>query len=542
MKKLFLTIFMIILLSFSALAFSTISVSKIDFSSNDVDVDGPAFLISGVDNHGNDELVYSQQLVSSSQSSSEKVTIKTDIKNYRVEYPIRFSDVIYRLDNALGEGKYYITVPFVDRSSDCFNKGGSFIYKDKYSFTEYCYKFVNVGVRGEIENANSKYDITVSVTGKSGTDSVTSVNGASVVSAREKVFYRSEGLLNSGIQVPSLDGNYDVYYKGGQQNLVDKSAWNNYRVSYDNLMNQINSKNYDSSFAGLISKINQQVSNFEIVKPYSNYNYQIKGGVSDGVVVITPPETSLFEYPLFTLKVNAEWVGIIRNVGKPVIVSASQYNNCFAEGTQGRIDLKVRNDGEQSTFQAETTCDTHFNTLNINRFSIAKGQTYSLSIPLTGETENKLTGQCWIKVSDINNPIQVSEKGVSVCVTNAVQCPTLGQKSCIDGNVVVCQKNNGVNVWNLDTACQNGCDSGVCIQKDGSGTSTNDSLKTFFTVLFLAIILSTIITLIIVKNLPEFKMRWLVGIIIGIIIFVILFFVMAWIVKIVLGISGWMSS
>jgi len=464
MKKLSLFLIFILIVPI-VLAFGTLSLSRIDFDSNDPDLRGPAFLLFGVENQRADFAQYSFSNLETTDKEikSEKGgTITTYLEDYKIKYPVRAGNPI----NSVSVYKKYIyTIWYTNQHyrEKCWNDGGDEAWKEPWSPYVKCLKYEQKAASGIIGSAIPDWNLKIVVSADGETHSVYLSPDKKQDSYSDLLTARLEGILGgfSGDK-PVLGTHYaTVYHYAIGHYLVDKRRQNDYLSYHDTgfhscLNDAISSgTNIDTCIETYNSK-----SDFALLqKPYIQYELDVTGTTSEGNVVLT--ETPIYDYPAFTLKISTDWVGIYLPVGKPVIKELIAHD--FPEGGSGYIEAIIKNDANvQASFDIQTTCISPFETIPVGIRKFGPYAEGTINIPVTGETQAKDCGICTVKVVDSSKPSVYDQKTVEICVTEAVQCSPKGETRCSDSKIEICQDVEGVLVWRTIEVCE-----GVCEYENG---------------------------------------------------------------------------
>lgn len=473
LEKRFTTILILLLIMCSlVLAFDTLSVSQVNLVSNDPELNGQkVFLLTGVENGASDSVVYSINTIANQalQNTGEKLkkdgTIKSSLTKFEVQYPLYNEQLpIYR---AYIEGtKTYI--PFVDNDNWCWNLAGNnqaFWLKPEYSFTVYCVSFKSVAQLGKIQAYQISFndEITVQLNDGSSAEKII-LSETNTVGKTSHVIARYSGNLVSTTGIPTLSTDYEPIWDSTKNEwyIAKKTLTTSYRTfirenpdisaymqtcintgSVENCVNTFNSYSTipSTTITGYVSNI-----------VYSG---------SSGRIVLTG--TTLYQYPVFNMKISADWLGIYLPVGKPVF-QGTPTSQCFAEGASGKIDYSIKNDAEvQASFNIGIICDGGFNAIPLGLQKFNAYETRSLTTYITSQTTSRTNGICTITATDASNPSVQATSTVNVCVIEANQCENIGEQRCYDMIIQKCSSVNGVNVWQLVGTCNNGCeyDNGV---------------------------------------------------------------------------------
>ena len=177
-SKTFGIIITFILLLQTVSALETLGLSRIDFSSNDQEVEGKAFLLYGIENGRVDEAraTYDRLSAIDGTKSKESVSITSKLTNYKLQYPLINENIpVYR-----GEIKDKVPyIPFI-RNEQWYNNWCSNLVDSNFYFVSkqigfnsvYCVEFETIGLLGRLSSSPKTLftdKITVTSTGQSKT-------------------------------------------------------------------------------------------------------------------------------------------------------------------------------------------------------------------------------------------------------------------------------------------------------------------------------------------------------------------------------------
>lgn len=437
-----------------AVGFSTLSLSQININSNDPFVGGQAWFLT-VSQNGAGQSATLTDKISDAEKSSDVFTLTTNIDEHFVQYPIR------------NENKKIREVTFTTTK---FKWGGTAGCNPDY-WTNYfaagkvplisnvwCYKFSTSGIRGSIGSGNVNFKSTINVQGSGGSDSCTisNIGSTSCLSNNGKVHAQWVGSLVSGQAIPNAANDRKVAifdtsrngWKIGSQNTLD-----NY-LSYDsngfdNCLNLPSGGDRDKCFTNfnLFSRQAMSESNWGMT---GGSNAFTSGSQSSGQVKINLPKQ--IQFPVITMRIRADLIGINIPVGEPRIIDAD--SDCFQTGQTGIIQVEVKNVGSGvGNFDVSANCGGQFsqvgNSLRISSLGVQESQTVFL--PIQANAVNEIKDSCTITANDVNNPNNLDTRSVGVCSSPITICSE-GEERASGQTIQECQNNK----WVVIKTCASG--------------------------------------------------------------------------------------
>jgi hypothetical protein len=177
------------------------------------------------------------------------------------------------------------------------------------------------------------------------------------------------------------------------------------------------------------------------------------GNEYSGKVTLTV--NKLLQFPVLTLKIKADWLGVYIPVGKPLITSVSSTE--FQTGGVSYITTKVKNVGDAlGSFGVYAQCNQPFSFIGTTEFiSLNPNEEGIVNLKISGTCSQKTQGSCVVYAYDRNNPNNKDSKTVSVSCTPIVLC-NAGETRC-NGKVIE-QCNQAGSGWNAIQTCDYTCE------------------------------------------------------------------------------------
>lgn len=533
LTKYIIGIFLILILLVSPVyaGLEVFSSSSIDFESNDPDIRGEAFLVSVVENGGSEKILFGDFKPDTGYEIEPSTGyISAKASNIFVDYPYftRNTDSeIYKIVKLNGGfSKWFIS--WNSAQSWCNDLAG---LKSSYAGTEglqymgnyYCYTTDHVGSIADFSsdhqyNWRETFSIynplddslqTVILDAQKSTDIATysresgdgnviikyifsGVSGSSTVPsdfpARLSVAqYNSNSAVINRIDPTEADdfGRAEVLdrflleHLGGTLyfNLIRNDDW-----AYGLTHSAINSpevirEKIDDEILSLLKPVTISENGWSASTPQEISSER-------GVLRLTKTDTNYPVSPVFSIKLDAEWMGVYQPVGNPVIDSFEvKGTDEFVEGDLGmRIYSKVTNDASVSaTFDYILACSPdNVGTINaISNVGFTAGQTREIIHQVTSSTtgENKDL-ECCLIVRDRSNPrIISSQECETITIIEKNRCGLgveAGDTTCsADGTILNCVENtDGLlilqpSAFDCDFGCSLDDNHAVCDQKPG---------------------------------------------------------------------------
>lgn len=411
---------------------TVMTLQQTQFISNDNTIGGQAWLLTWVQN-GNGQYVQgsasASQIKDGSTSAKYGISLTASNSQQSCAYKLNKASSSIRHIEAIDKG--YSITGLVGATGSCnindVCKGfdGSAIYKPSLSLNSrcFCIRNTNSGIVGDIEQTglNFKEDFKATINGKDYVGSLSNnLANAVWLGNNNEIQISWNGNLVSGDVCPQSSGQNIRAVYAGSWKIVDKDAVSK-SLNYDfaNCVDaKIDSPSGCAAQNNALESLALQSKSFTFVGGSSP---SVSGDVANGKITIDL--TRPIQYPSFTARVKADILGVVVPVSKPQIMDTD--SQCFKTGSNGNIIVNIKNVGDNDgNFKAYANCPTPFSqTGSTISFSIAKGQTSTVNIPITGTTsQSKTNADCTIRVSDANNPNNYDEATQSACVQSIIIC------------------------------------------------------------------------------------------------------------------------
>lgn len=452
--------------------FSILSISNIDFLSNDATINGQAFVMNIVDGGGQYAVARTdvtpdmvQKQTVSDVTSKNTFTVKLESSDQVAQYKItRTATPIYSLTD-----KQVTSNPLQSVDYQCTTTFGTtnFFWAKREGITVHCLYKVTDAMLGDIQSypdLNFNATFTVAKGTESYSKQISNTNIADGwIDNKNLVYVKWNGNLVSGEAPPQSTGRRAVYSYGiNAWKVVDSDAISQY-LAYQSVTT---SDCINFGVAQCLSTFNaKETSALNTQKPLYSTGGTVaytSGAENSGVVKLSLGKK--FFYPSFTMRINANWVGVVVPVGIPKITSAS--SKCFQTGQDGIITVNVQNIGDSTgTFSYSAQCSQPVSsTSTVQRITLSAGQTSTVFIPLVGSTTSNqdVIAGCRVTAYDTNNANNIAYYNVDACVSPIILC-TNGDISCDGLNIKKCVGTG----WTVQEKCDYGCTTDI------SGTKCN---------------------------------------------------------------------
>ena len=458
-KPLVALLILLLLLTPFASAFSPLALSRVDFTSNDPDLNKPVWLLTVVEN-GNEATAIGtidNTAIERDDGATAKNDITIAIENTKntCEYPLQnIGSSIKRIDAISVSGFNVVT--------QCSGTPGCFA-SYQYVFGG-GYLFIGTQVAKETPPGTSATIIESKLKATVGSETVTgtisSLNQRSVILG-SRVAATWNGNLVSGDQCPQPTDSGVTAVKGSQGYVItSKSAMAEYlsaRSNFDACLGNVPTTALDKDerisacAAAHNAKVNAALQRTSIT-PW-NAAPIATDSQGSGKVTITLP--NLIQYPVITMRVDASWLGINIPVGMPEIINTE--TTPFTEGSNGNIRVTVKNIGDaRASFEVSATCTGAASQVGTARTIALDSQAVgTVDIPLTGDAGTKSeTFECKINARDLNKATN-QDTATVVGTVNPLALCTPGQARCVENAIEACNAQGTAYV--KSEVCTNGC-------------------------------------------------------------------------------------
>lgn len=476
----------------STSGFATLSLTKVDYSSNDATLAGPAFLLTVVQNGKGQYATGTFSDLSDSGAKNQKpITITLEDGTQSCDYTIQSTNNNIRTLTITDSGSCLACT--ASKKNDCLAKGGIWAADKAIKQNYICAQWENAGIIGNVITDKLSFNTVISATIDSTTYKASiSNNGAnSVTLSQGRVYASWEGNLNSGLSCPSpSERAISAIYNSGWT-TVDKEAVTKYQLMADDfydtcLANVASGTDKTRTFQNCVEEVNdaatlaRQPKNLE----YLGTSGKTTGDTKAGTVKI--PLNDQIQFPVFTMRVRADLLGIYLPVGKPVITNAK--SDCFQTGSNGNAVITILNEGTaRGTFKVSTVCAGSFSTTgNTKTIQVNPSQSVNVNVGLVADSGSTTKKEdCRVTVTDVENPENKDSTSFTACAKPLLTC-TEGSLRCT-GDV---QERCTGGAWTIITGSQE------CVEKivepDKNLDPETVKLIAFVTLLVIAVILTSI--------------------------------------------------
>lgn len=485
-KKLFLPLFMILILTLNVFSLTTLSVSNIDFKINDGKWT-KSFLISGI--IGADEASYIEASKMVDTVDGAKAT-----KNFQINTKVDSFTCDYQyLAKSTSNPGYIISYRQI-RASDwsafsgwtsaaCYDTTLTPLNSNEYVTMDYrifgspkvgCVIAEKKFVTGYLSQSRENMQITTTISnGEKIETQTTTTQGQKTLEFEDATFSYSGGGLVTSRKCPEAVTTNQVTIKNiGSSTfyLTDASLVQTYETLRDNLASQIQQSTSISSSANNQIQLKIDEVNNAATKIYNTKNNVLRGqdtqvysltyDTDKARIVLTGVYPIL---PLATIRVNADFVGIVLMCGKPQISGLSDIS--LTSGLGKTQTFTIKNVGDfASQFDIYSSCGGNI-AEDTNTLSLSKGQSAQTSLNFNSNSNTNVCDKCTITAQSTNCPSEKVTATINVCSKPELSC-TEGATSCLQDKLLVCRSNS----WITEKTCELGCiqdgTKGYCKVKD----------------------------------------------------------------------------
>ena len=446
-----------------SIGFSTLSLSKVDYVSNDPDVGGEAWLMelaltgSGESAQG----TFTANLIQDQADNfkaTQDFTLTSKVSDNKIEYTIQNDFTQFYT-----VGYYKVTVGILNLAeqqrvdSECRNNPNFLTIQAQVALTgvEYfCFLKNPSGTKGIVRDDFKRIFSANITTTKAGVPTTVTINTIESTSARlgDFGFVKWVGFLVTDVAEPT-PGGQDVcaLYNNGWK-LIDCSDFQTWSATATKSVidNCMETQRILKPIADAVLFCQNQVNNAASLvlqgKEFTaiggsgeKFTGATSGTLDAGKVTINLPR--LYIIPLLTVKLKTSYIGkvqIVVPVGKPDIIQTK--SDCFGTGAanKGFISVTVKNIGTaMSATDVSAVCTSPFSSNDRIRLNINPGETDIALLAVTASVNQETRSTCTVKAIDINNPANTDTAQVEVCATQIQVCNP-GTKKVEGRNVLQC--------------------------------------------------------------------------------------------------------
>ncbi|MEM5866317.1 MAG: hypothetical protein QXG39_00155 [Candidatus Aenigmatarchaeota archaeon] len=450
-----------------------ISLSKVDFVSNDATLNKKAWLLTIVQ-EGSAQYAYGSFSADQIVDSYDKVkagggvSIQLSLDKQNCEYKIsRTYSYLYRIQAEKKEcwvgltcgGKLGYNAP--DWQRECEQKAGYYaFYKEPWSWNYWCFWLTREGEVGIIGTKSTVFESTIKVTTPNGTfaGKINSKEAKSVWIKEGDIYASWIGNLVTGDECPNpgdyhIGGVYTTSWKIVNYDKVLQAQLYISSRSFESCVNNygVDSclKQYDNILSSALAPVTFKSSGGAVANTY--------GSEDNGLVVINLSRA--VQYPAITLKISTSYlptISLVQLVGRPKIVNIIVPEKMYTGG-DNFLTVEVKNIGDaRGTFDVFVTCQAYVSQSGTSQqISLEPGETGTVYIPMSASSEKEVATSCTVVAQDRSNPINKDSRTVTVKVSPIVICQP-GEKRCNGKYIEVCnQVGSG---WVVEKVCDYGCD------------------------------------------------------------------------------------
>ena len=319
-------------------------------------------------------------------------------------------------------------------------------------------------------DVGGKYNVYIEVPGEpSASVTIDTLAGSGQGSLGNYAYVVYNGNLATGKKCASIFNpiDYKASYVNGQWRIISNNAYLNYKSKLNEGLSEGSTRSliYSREYNAITTWANQLKSQSQtaLISQSVSGSLLNKYYLSNAKLVINT-QTPL-ELPVTSIYIKASTIGIYTPVPDFSITDAS--SSCFKTGENGIILVNVKNNGEKGGYNIYAKCQNQFSSTWNSQGSLNKGDSATISIPISATTDKKITDTCIINLEQVGKTIT---KNVNVCVNPQITCTATSPFCSFDGVKEVVKEciNEGASSKITDI-CETGeyCDLGTCKTKSG---------------------------------------------------------------------------
>ena len=445
--------------------FNDISLSSVDYLSNDPVLGGKSWVLTLVQNcmgrYAVGSFTESQIQDSADNAQAENdFKITTTLDEQKCEYSIQEqSKPILYLHQETRTLPFGIGKP--EYENECIAKSNAlFFINDGWEYT--CFWGSETAKHGILRTPSTTFKSTIKLEVPGKTPQTATITNQLTRSVNIGTIGQAywNGNLVTGDQCPSAsDYRISAAYQNGVWKTIDENKYQEYLGHHQSQLENCLDRyvNYgtetpDSCVLAYNIKSTNALSGKQLVSTGGAIGTTY-GTVYNGKVYLEPVKT--LQYPMITLRLNVDWLGLFIPVGEPKVIYTSSKD--FRTGTTGIIDAQIQNVGSGAgSFNVYAECSSPFAQQGSSTtVYLSPNAITSVSIPITASASTETTGTCSVCAKDINNPLKKHCKSVSVTVKPQILC-TPSERRCNGDYIEQCSLDGSG--WTSIQECDLGCE------------------------------------------------------------------------------------
>ena len=438
---------------------TALSINRVNFDSNDPNIQGDAFLVTFAQTSLGQSLrgSFSSNYINNRIEGDERVSRGFDLNIFGSDTICRYDinrqamneEVLYNL-MLLDEGKCGgIYTGCTTRRNTCYSMGGIFVqdYSSWLTASNWaCVGETNFVPIGKIEFSREDFnaEIRVTVDGRTYTEKINNRESAGINILDNRIVVDWVGNLGTGQQCPTADEqNIMSAYYNNRWNFVSENRVQSWRTltspNPDGVPRNFNSCVRDGWQSGesgsslinkCISAFNRETDNALRISSFTTSggtSAVSSGAIDSGSVSINTGRQ--LSFPVFTMRIQAEMLGVFIPVAEPKIERV--VCDDFESGYRGIARVDVKNVGDTSGgARVIVACSPPISvsTPNINTF-LEAGQTSSFNFALTGDGSGSISCTAQVREAGTNRITDTRQFTCSLTGVGASQ-PVDGDRRC----------------------------------------------------------------------------------------------------------------
>jgi len=234
----------------------------------------------------------------------------------------------------------------------------------------------------ESPDLDNEYTITLNIDGNKVSKTINSLSGSSQGKIGDYAYAVWNGNLVSGASCPDKDP-YLPIYSGGKWIVGDADYYDDYKTYLASIGTT------DRTTRNLaISNTRNYASKTKAQQSFGYLNSATS--LNEGSVIVTLD--SPIQFPVTTLYIKSATLGIYTPSSKVDLYSPN--SECFDTGTQGSIEIGIKNTGDQSwTGNIYAECSSPFSAGRSLILSLSSGESATRYIPITADASSPFVEQ-----------------------------------------------------------------------------------------------------------------------------------------------------
>lgn len=246
--------------------------------------------------------------------------------------------------------------------------------------------------------------------------------------------------------------------------IIDRSDIEDYDFSEQSLINILESNPSISSAKAKVNEVNIFADRIRASKEnFINNNYVYVKGEDGSEGIFYFDTERAYQYPQFSLFIDADTLGFVQPVGEPTNLVANSTN--ITTGGSSRINLTWTNVGVGSDFESWVECSTG-ETSPTKRTFVEQYDSGSVWHEVSANCSTDRTLSCIASVSNVGSVEKQVDTPVSFTCSPEAICDA-GIRRCVGDSVYMCSNDGTQENFIADCSLADKvCELGVCVEGD----------------------------------------------------------------------------